>query len=638
MKPLYRIAFLTFCISVNYTIGQEASCTLNDLLDQYQATPLTPIKEVEINNVATINTPYVDYCPVYHKKGIVFSSCRPKKEGPIRHLFFNGNSNLFFTTADEEDRFFKPISLPGKINTLRHEGSAAFNPAGNEMIYTTNCRRPGKEGLYELKLRSAQFDGASWTNHQDLPFNQDYRSCHPTISADGKTLVFASLRPDGLGGMDLYASEWVEGQWTTPVNLGPHVNTSGDEVFPHLDPDNQLYFSSNGHPGLGKLDIYVSVQDENCIWQPVQRLNEPFNSRWDDFGLIVKEDAREGFFSSDRPGGKGLDDIYAWSVQEVAPTPDQELAQLSVVDQLTGLSLMNSEITVVEINPYLLRSGYIDEPLTIDNELSLPVFKLLGTIINPIQRTEAGDLYPISTDRNYLMIVKINDQVIHQQLMGAGQLGVNDHYAIEIPTNPSGQPVVTHDDMVALPPAPVEEWVIGGIAMLDSTLAKKSIPATFSPVVVEKPPVAPDKEVFASRGITTDLLSDTPNMEAVELPEANTVVAFNAIYHPYSRVDISEDSQYIISEIVNNMNTDKTLRLTIVSHTDSRGGAVFNQKLSLLRAIAVRQLLIDRGIAPSRLLAQGKGESELLNHCADGVDCVEAEHQVNRRTEFLVGR
>jgi hypothetical protein len=186
--------------------------------------------------------------------------------------------------------------------------------------------------------------------YNPLSFNsEDYSVGHPAISADGKKLIFSSDKPGGLGGSDLYVSELIDGKWSNPVSLGTEVNTFGNEVFPFLANDSTLFFSSDGHPGYGGLDVYQTelVQGK---WTTPWNLKRPINSPYDDFSIAFSKSLTDGFVSSNRQGGKGSDDIYAFRNYKRTPLVEAKpVIPENILASIGGY--VNDKITQTPIDP-----------------------------------------------------------------------------------------------------------------------------------------------------------------------------------------------------------------------------------------------------------------------------------------------
>ena len=314
--------------------------------------------EVTVENVRALNTGHLDFSPIPYRNGVIFSTTRKNdKPNEIIDAWTDDNfSDLFYSEFDEEkNKFKKPVALEGDLNKKFHDGAATFDQSGSVMYFTrnnNNGKSHSKDGLIDLKIYSAMNDGEYWTNVTELPFNSnEFTSCHPTLSPDGRRLYFASNRPGGYGGLDIYVVERAGGTWKQPQNLGPTVNSAGNEIFPVMHEDGTLYYSSNGHQGLGGLDIFhaqKTIDDDESSWSVRENLGTPFNSLRDDFGIVFIEDGTHtGYFTSNRDGGKGKDDIYTWTSTE--KKDDGMISRMiCVYDEKTGDKLENAFVTVLE--------------------------------------------------------------------------------------------------------------------------------------------------------------------------------------------------------------------------------------------------------------------------------------------------
>jgi hypothetical protein len=210
---------------------------------------------VRLFNASRVNTSDLEFCPVIYENGLVYVS--RYQNGPVDP---EGNTyfELFYAELDPNGMPGAPASFSTEINSAYHEGPVSFSRDGNRLFFSrTNLRkgvrRADKKGRTGLKIYTAERGVFDWENVRELPFNSDEYTCmHPALSADESKLFFASNQPGGYGGMDLYVSEWDNGQWSAPINLGPDVNTSQNEAFPFFHESGVLFFASNGHPGLGR--------------------------------------------------------------------------------------------------------------------------------------------------------------------------------------------------------------------------------------------------------------------------------------------------------------------------------------------------------------------------------------------------
>ena len=267
-----------------------------------------------------INSEYSDYGASYFGNKIVFTSSR--KEGAIYskiHQWTEQNfTDLYIASLEDSNKIGTPQNFSEKINTRFNESSPVFTKDGKTMYFTRNnyLKKKGKadDKTTWIKIYKATYSNNEWGNIKELPFNNDnYSVGHPSLSADEKTLYFSSDMPGGFGGPDIYKVS-INGNdsYGNPENLGSIINTEGRESFPFISHDNTLYFASNGHLGLGGLDVFESKLIDNKFIKP-ENLAKPINSPKDDFSFIIN-DKHSGFLSSNRDGGIGFDDIYSFIV------------------------------------------------------------------------------------------------------------------------------------------------------------------------------------------------------------------------------------------------------------------------------------------------------------------------------------
>ena len=282
-------------------------------------------KNVFINNEAALNTEHLDFSPVLFKNKLVLTSNRPQ-DRLVAHTdtWTNNQFTDLFISNQKGGGGITPLRK--NVNEEYHDGTATFSADGHKMFFTRNNRK-GKSGdnIIKLKIYVANRDGDNWEDITELPFNdKEFNTAHPSLSLDGTRLYFASDRPGGFGGMDIYVSYLKEGTWQTPINLGPAVNSPGNEIFPFIADDNRLYYASNGHRGLGGLDIYrvtQSLEGDDYSWTERRNLGKKFNSAKDDFGYVRVGTSDTGWLTSNRDGGLGGDDIYRWEGEE---DPEEE--------------------------------------------------------------------------------------------------------------------------------------------------------------------------------------------------------------------------------------------------------------------------------------------------------------------------
>lgn len=268
----------------------------------------------EVDNLYRINSSANDFAPAYADKfysSIIFTSTREEATGeetdPWTGEYF---SDLFYVKQDRQGRWGDVVNIDEKenINTEANEGASVLT-SDFDAMYFTRCEER-KEKKAGCRIYKSTRSGMNWGEASEIELSNDSSDVfgHPAINQDETLLIFATDRPGGRGGKDLYYSEYINGEWKRPKNLSDTINTAGDEVFPFLRNDSVLYFSSNGHVGMGGLDIYRSVK-KNGKWQKPVNMKYPLNSVADDFGITMQKDREEGYFSSNRRGSRG-DDIH----------------------------------------------------------------------------------------------------------------------------------------------------------------------------------------------------------------------------------------------------------------------------------------------------------------------------------------
>ncbi len=281
-----------------------------ELAKQWLATP----SGYEITNMRALNTKFSEFSPTYASSDytiLYFTSSRQGttggKNSSVTGEYF---SDIFITERDNKGVWSKPKPLEEPINTQYEEGTPSLTTDGNTLFFT-RCKVSKRNKLGCQILVTKQTDNG-WLNPEEIKLAADSMIvAHPAISADGTELYFVSNLPGGNGGLDIWkiTREAGSDEWSAPINLGPQINTPGNEMFPYIHPDGTLYFSSNGYPGMGGLDIFKAKKNDEDKWL-VENMRYPINSPADDFGIVFEKDREAGYFSSRRNGGRGADDLY----------------------------------------------------------------------------------------------------------------------------------------------------------------------------------------------------------------------------------------------------------------------------------------------------------------------------------------
>ena len=493
---------------------------------------------------AGINSKYSDYGPAYMGKKVVFSSSRDTGNFSKRiHTWTGGYFTNFYSANLSDDGALSAVEKFGKkINTKYHEDSPAFTKDGKTVYFTRNNYLDGrgfdasKVTLLKIYKATLGADG-NWLNVTPLPFDSDtYQVAHPALSPDEKTLYFASDMPGGHGSSDLYRVAIKEdGSFGTPENLGNDINTEGRETFPFVSADNELYFATDGRPGVGGLDIYITrIPKEGLKFKQVLNIGEEGNSPKDDFGLIIDSKTKKGFLSSNRDGGQGSDDIYKFV--ETKPIFCDQVLSGVVTDKDTKEVLPESKVILFDDKFTKIKEVTTDK----DGKYEFT-------------EVECGKKYHVRASKETY--------------------------------NTKEENVTIGTDT--------------GKTELNIELEK-----------TEKPiPVGGD-------------LAD--------------LFGINLIYFDLDKWNIRPDAATDLAKILDVLEKHPGMKIDIRSHTDSRASFKYNEVLSDKRAKSTRDWLISHGIDGSRLSAKGFGETQLVNKCSDGVQCTEAEHQMNRRSQFII--
>jgi outer membrane protein OmpA-like peptidoglycan-associated protein/tetratricopeptide (TPR) repeat protein len=491
---------------------------------------------------AGLNSDQSDYGGAFFGDDLIFTTARDTGGLLVRKMKWNNKafSNLYASKAKVDGTMAMPEKFTNILNSKFNEASAVFTKDQKTMYFTRNNYTDGKKGKSKdrstlLKLYKATFDEIEWVDVEELNFNSDQFSCaHPALSPDDHLLYFASDMPGGFGQSDIYKIEILaDGKFGKPVNLGPAINTEGKETFPFVSAENELYFSSDGHPGLGGLDVFVSKVNDDGTQYEVLNLGEPLNSKTDDFAFMIDSASRNGFVSSNRPGGLGSDDIYRFT--ETRKLTCEQVLEGNIVDEETGDLLNDSQVTLLDANFKVIKETYAD---------ALGYFNF---------RVLCDKLYYIKASK------------------------------------------IAHETK--------EVSVI--------------VPKEYGKVTVNVP---------LDKRIKTFTEGD----------DLGPKLGIRMIYFDLDKSNIRTDAALELEKVLAVMQKNPELKIDIRSHTDSRQTETYNQKLSDRRAKSTMNWLIQNGIAATRLTAKGYGESQLVNKCEDGVDCTEAEHQQNRRSQFIV--
>ena len=595
-----------------------------------------------------INSAEVDLGPAFYGNGLVFASSRNlkgvrKNRGAFLNLFFVP-FKFSRTSKDLELIYGSPSRFSEHLDSKSHEAIVTFNQDQSQIFFTRNKNFKKKaEELVRLEIMSAKKEAnGEWGALEPLPFNQaNYSVAHPALSPDGQRLFFSSDLPGGFGGKDIYVSYLEEGKWGTPINLGPAINTLSDELYPFYAQEGKLYFASDGHFGLGGQDIYVVQDRGDGSWSKAENMGYPINTPFDDFGIIFSSEGRFGYFTSNRDGGKGKDDIYEFrrakvpvqiaikdandgegladvlihhSCETESFQTDEEgrlmlYMQPSHCCTLTtlknGYELQELEVCAKtkSLSDTLFLSIVLDQSKT--TELTGVVYDsgtgspLEGAVVRAFAK-DCEDLKPMITENGGAYRFKVRKGCCYEVKAEKG------NYFSKI-----AEPICFENK---------EQQKEGILNIPLKPFSAKS------EQIVEKTPVQPIEKI----------IEDNAFKMSSRVDEKESTAYLLNIYYNVGRTSVKKESLPELKKLLRLLEDNPGIIIEISSHTDARGSARFNKKLSQRRAVAIVKWLRSKGIGKDRLLAKGYGESRLVNECADGQECEEYEHQLNRRTEFRI--
>ncbi len=349
-----------------YAVSSNNEPSMNELiLDEI----LSDKQNFELKNLS-VNTEYSDFSPMFlDSNQVVFASAKDSSFLNTRRYKWNDQPflDLYVAKINEESQDLKnAIKFSKNVNTKYHEASVTFSPDNRTMYFTRNNfgKKLGrdKNGVNHLKIYTSNKINGEWTEAVEVPFNSNnYSTGHPTLSPDGKQLYFVSDMPGTIGETDIFVVDVIgDNLFSDPKNLGPEINTEQKEMFPFIN-DKKLYFSSNGHVGLGGLDVFEVTYTEEGF-EEVKNLGMPINSSKDDFSYIVNEKNQKGYFASNRANGKGDDDIYGFKRLIIEEVPASKNAIAGVVTELvTGDIMPNALVELLDENNIKLKEMVADD-------------------------------------------------------------------------------------------------------------------------------------------------------------------------------------------------------------------------------------------------------------------------------------
>lgn len=488
-----------------------------------------------------VNSSFSDYGVFESKEGILFTSTRTHNHLKVDSWTNQPFSGLYASKFEKPNSFSNPEAFLKNSVFSANESTAIITKDGLTLYFTKNNfkKKKSKKNTKDevsLKIYRAKFQNGHWTDVSELPFNSDNYNCaHPVLSSDEKTLYFSSNMPGTFGQSDLYRVAVLDNEtFGLPENLGNTINTEGRETFPYLSATDELYFASDGHLGLGGLDIFISKINADGTFSKPVNLGNPINTAFDDFSYVINSQTQIGYFSSNRPGGKGSDDIYKFIEGKSLIEENEKVFSGKLEDALFGFPIANAIVTLFDDTKKM-----VDKTTTNSN----------------------GEFFLNNNYSNNGWYVRYEQNLYETK---------EDYFKTKLFSN--------------------------------------STPIALLP-----------KEIKLQEGIDLAKFFSIQN-----------------IYFDLDQWKINEKAEKQIAILLYVMQKNPNIKLEIKSHTDSRASVSYNLELSEKRALATLNWLVEKGISTKRITSKGLGELEPVNHCVDGVKCSDEEHQMNRRSEFIV--
>jgi outer membrane protein OmpA-like peptidoglycan-associated protein len=618
---------------------------------------------VELKPALGINTNALEFSPAYFGDGIVYIYANPRKATKKDKEINSAPFGLYYAPFNDMGMPEKSTVFSKNISSDFHLGPAAFNQAQDVLFFSRNdiplnlktkSRKEAEPYKSVQKLYQAVKGPDDWIQIETLPFNSDTFSIfHPALSPDGKRLYFTSDMPGGYGETDIYYVEKIGSGWSPPINAGPVVNTPGKEAYPFVHQNGDLYFASNSHPGMGGFDIFVSRQNGRNWTQPAN-LGAPINSKSDDFGICIAANSYEGFFTSNRSGGKGKDDIYKFRLKLREDLPYVQ-AQVLCIDKNERKRISDAEIRVIELSPS--GSPDITAPIyaykeTEDEEIK---YQLKGSAkLKPADfMSDSDGAAVVQLFKHKKYVIMASKEGYHSAFMPVA--GTQTELRINLEKIPVKSCVWLNGTL--LDKESMNPVKGASVATLDrisgeGKALKTGEDGSFSACLYK----GQDYEIHISHDnyiVKREYINFAEDFNETEIEKAyhlerisvfkekgtleeGKTIILNNIYYDYNEFSIRTDATKELDELAELMKTYISMEIELIAHTDSRGDWMYNQKLSLQRANAAKEYLVNLGVSEKRIRSLGYGESQIRNHCFDGVPCSDEDHQYNRRTEVRI--
>jgi len=594
-------------------------------------------KNVNIRNIGpTVNTEYADFSSNISLDGgsLYLTSRRPwddKSSDNFRDPMLNHFPEDIYQANRDGDSWKFPNRM-GMCKPQFNEATVSVS-IDERRVYTYNDKI-GIGDIYFSDYKDGKFSEIIPVEFKGV--NDDkWWDTHYTVSPDGNLIFFVSDKPGGYGKRDIYFMEKKNGNWSKPENIGGNINSWSDEDSPFMGLDNNtLYFSSNDSTSMGEFDIFMTVRDENGIWSEPVNLGYPINSVGDDIFYTHTADGKKAYFTSFRKGGLGERDIYETDLMvsnvknvaflngQIIHSKGKEIPETSYIT-LTCTDCEDKSENI--INPRI-RDGVFLSKLDKCKKYELKYY------YGPGDKKPLKQSFSTACDLEY-------EEISRKVILDEDKETIIPIYKYRfeglVADKASGKAVQNAKVEITSNGNLVESNVSGSDGIVLSNIAKGK---SYGDSLNFKVNISADGFLSQTFEIKEGLTLDSVVKKSflIDKKAPGTDLGPFLILYNFDKFDLRPDAIVILNKIVDVMNQNPDIKIELGSHTDSRGNDAYNQSLSQKRAKSAADYIANRITDSSRISYKGYGESKLKNKCDDGVKCSAAEHQVNRRTEFII--
>lgn len=556
-----------------------------------------------------INTEFSDFGPAIIEDELFFLSFSEKdgrksdNQNKVFYDLYTVGLNAFGEVMTERKRMSTLVSK-------YHEGPLDYCESTGELFLTqSNWQDPQEENIVFIKKNIRlgiviyEKSGDTWRLKDRLPFNSsEYSVAHPAISSTGDTLVFVSDMPGGSGQTDLYYSVRNGDEWSDPVNLGPKVNSAGEEMFPFLNADGSLVFSSNGFGGAGNLDLFY-IEFPVLASSDRGTFTGDINSEGDDFGMVIHPNQQVGYMASNRSGGQGDDDVYLLRI-------DDFVFDVITYSNLTEEILPGASVNVIDEDGTVAASGKTDDEGKLEVKLEgNKKYTVVATAEEYMEKAVDLDLTKKETLTDKEVEVYLDPEFVFK-----------------------GQVV----DIMGNIPIPDALLAISDGTTIDSIYTDEQGTFTYSLETDKRYRV----DVSAYNFFGTEVEFNTMGMDQgvfdylIQLYslDAGSRIQLKNIYYDFGEWALRPEAKRELDRLAKVLEDYPDIQIILESHTDSRGTHEFNMGLSEKRSETAGNYIISKGIDAARIEWVGFGETQLVNDCDGSIECTEEQHYENRRT------